>query len=268
MNYYTKLLSLYHTGIKLAELQRRFFSFLLLFGFYCMGYGQNSSSTSGKAEIYRAKLSPASIIKDSSGKIFPEDVWKKLLMTGYYSIKPENPGKENSDYIIIRLTEEERVKRISSARPKQSKSDFKAGEKPENFSAKDINGVKYKLNDLAGKVVVLNFWFINCSPCRAEILELNKLVKEYHDSANVVFLAIALDDKADIKEFMAKEPFNYNIIAGGKSVADQYRISAYPTHAVIDKEGKVCFHTQGSSAGTIYWLRKSIDEAITPPFAK
>ncbi len=204
------------------------------------------------------------IVKDSAGKIYPEEIWRKLLLTGYYSIKPENPGKGNSNFILVRLTDAERERKLSAVKPKESKSDFVNGEQPAGFSTSDIAGDKYKLKDLKGKVVVLNFWFINCTPCRAEIPELNKLVQDYSDSSNIIFLAIALDSKSDLKGFLKKEPFNYKIIDNGQDIANQYNIAAYPTHVIINKEGKVYFHTQGGGASTVFWLRKSVGELMRP----
>lgn len=52
---------------------------------------------------------------------------KKHLMTGYYSPNPENPNKESTNYIIKRLTEEERLKNCPVANPAVSKSIFKDG---------------------------------------------------------------------------------------------------------------------------------------------
>ncbi len=210
----------------------------------------------------KAVLTDKSIVKDSSGSVYSADIWRKLLLTGYYIIKAENPGNAGSDFILIRLSEEEKQKRLSNApKPKESTS-FVTGKEVKSFSTTDINGKKYKLKDLRSKVVVLNFWFINCRPCRTEILELNKLVKEYKDSSDIVFLAIALDSRNDLRDFLRTNPFNYIIIDDGRAIAQQYDVTAYPTHAVIDQQGRAYFHTAGTGSSTIYWLGKSIKELM------
>ncbi len=210
----------------------------------------------------KSVLTDKSIVKDSSGSVYSAEIWRKLLLTGYYTIKAENPGKAGSDFILIRLTEEEKQKRESRApKPKESTS-FVTGKEVSSFSTTDINGKKYKLKDLKGKIVVLNFWFINCPPCRIEILELNKIVQTYKDSSGIVFLAIALDNRNDLKEFLKTNPFNYTIIDDGRFIAQQYDVKAYPTHAVIDQQGKAYFHTTGTGSHTMYWLKKSIEELM------
>jgi len=68
------------------------------------------------------------------------------------------------------------------------------------FSVTDIKGNTYTSEELKGKVVVLNFWFIGCAPCRIEIPGLNEMVKHY-DKEEVVFIAFALDGKEELKKF-------------------------------------------------------------------
>ncbi|MGK0324190.1 MAG: thiol-disulfide isomerase/thioredoxin, partial [Psychroserpens sp.] len=61
----------------------------------------------------------------------------------------------------------------------------------------DIEGNSHTLESLKGKVVVINFWFINCKPCVAEIPDLNKLKAKFNNK-DAVFVAIALDSKPSL----------------------------------------------------------------------
>src|SRR5262249_20333011 len=47
------------------------------------------------------------------------------------------------------------------------------------FNVTSLDGQKLDLSALKGKVVVLNFWFIDCPPCQAEMPSLNTLVSEF-----------------------------------------------------------------------------------------
>jgi len=139
---------------------------------------------------------------------------------------------------------------------------FITGRRISSFHARDLKGNEYQLKDLEGKIVVLNFWFIGCGPCRQEMPGLNKLADEYKDSSNIVFLAIALDPRKEVENFLSGFPFHYNIISDGRYITSMYRIYGYPTHAVLDRTGKVLFHTTGYGAGTVAWVRRMIEEGM------
>ncbi len=142
--------------------------------------------------------------------------------------------------------------------PRESKF-FKNDRKIKDFAFKDINGASYTLRELEGKVVVLNFWYIACGPCQREIPELNKLVEEYKDTSDIIFIAIALDEEEGILKFIDSKPFKYTLIPNGRRIAASLRVNRFPTHVVLNKEGYILFHTTGFFPGiTIPWLKKSI----------
>jgi thiol-disulfide isomerase/thioredoxin len=215
------------------------------------------------AQIVNIRLTDDSVVKDTSGKVLTLEERNAIMARGRYALRAEDPKSPTSAIVIRELSEYEIRKRAEIGMPKPPVSGFfVTGRKPYSFNAKDLEGNKYKLKDLEGKVVVLNFWFVNCGPCRVEIPELNKIVEEYKDSSNVVFLAVALDDEHEVRKLTERIPFNYRLIPGGRYITQGYGITTYPTHAVLDKEGKVLFHTSGYGPPTITWLKKTIGEAI------
>ena len=139
---------------------------------------------------------------------------------------------------------------------------FTKGEKISNFNTTDIEENKWKLKNLKGKVVVLNFWFLDCMPCRQEIPELNKLTEKFKDSVDVIFLSIAPDDKNDLVEFLKDHPFNYKIISD-KYMSNQYNIKTFPTNVIIDKQGQVQYHTTGYYGEAMFsQMQTAINEAL------
>ena len=102
-----------------------------------------------------------------------------------------------------------------------------------------LDGRRYDLNALTGKVVVINLWFIGCSPCRKEIPRLNELVKEFSGKP-VVFLAPSFDSAESLREFLKKAAFDYQVVPNAETVINnQFNASAFPTHIVIDQNGFV-----------------------------
>ena len=112
------------------------------------------------------------------------------------------------------------------------------------LEASDINGKNVALSKLRGKVVVLNFWFTSCPPCKAEIPVLNTLVNRYK-GRDVIFLSVTFDDSKDVKTFLKSHPFLYKAIPGADKICNDFKIVAYPTHFVIDKKGYVRFMKLG-----------------------
>ena len=114
-----------------------------------------------------------------------------------------------------------------------------------SFNVKTINGTEYSSESLRGKVIIMNFWFTGCGPCRQEFPYLNELTEMYSDK-DVVFLGFALDDNIELlNKFLAKYEFHYEIIADAADIASLFGISMYPSSLVIDKKGQVATRFNG-----------------------
>lgn len=112
------------------------------------------------------------------------------------------------------------------------------------------------------KVVVLNFWFTTCPPCKAEIPKLNALRKQYTDNDDIEFIAIATDDKNRIERFLKQHPINYDIVEEGRYIASKFDITAYPTNIIIDKKGIIQFYEIGYKSGIKTMMTNKIDELL------
>lgn len=222
--------------------------------------------TNAQTTTTTPQLDDKATVKDATGNIVPAIIWRAYYKTGDYSFKYD---KTDNSFLIYQMSAAEKAladKRkeavlANSARPRPSQA-FKDGEKFKGDKFTDINGVKYDLRELTGKVLVFNFWFINCPPCRQEIPELNQLYTKYKDNKDVVFLAVALDEKYDIKQFLKASPFLYNIVSDGRFYTQKYGVSSYPTHLVVGKDGLVKFHTMGLASNTVYWVEKTVKEQL------
>ncbi|MBN1273521.1 MAG: redoxin domain-containing protein [Candidatus Aminicenantes bacterium] len=133
----------------------------------------------------------------------------------------------------------------------------KAKEPAPDFEVTSLDGQKLHLADLKGKVVVLNFWFIGCAPCRVEIPGLNKLTEEFKDE-KVVFIAFAMDPAEALEKYLKDHPFTYKIIPDASKTASIYKVEAFPTHVIIDKQGKIAYRLVGGSPDRHEQLRPLI----------
>ena len=130
-----------------------------------------------------------------------------------------------------------------------------------DFDVKTLEGESLKLSGLKGKVVVLNFWFIGCAPCRVEMPGLNTLTEEFSDQ-DVVFIAFALDGAKALQEFLKVEEFRYRIIPNSRNIASLYGVKVYPTHIIINKKGEIEFMLTGGSKDRHEQLRPLIKNLL------
>jgi len=118
------------------------------------------------------------------------------------------------------------------------------------FSTIDLDAKEVSLKKYSGKVIVMNFWFVECKPCVQEIPELNEIVSEFKDE-EVIFLGFATNKKSRINRFLKKNNFDYQIIPESADVAKDYKVMGYPTHIIINKETKIVYSTSGLGPTTI-----------------
>lgn len=232
----------------------KYFFLILLYASFC---------TSMFAQAPRFKVTEKTIVKDPDGLVYPYNVWRYLVMQGDYEIKPIDTLNKKTDFLLFKLTEQQKSQRLEQmAKPAESDF-FRTGKAFGGFKAEDIENNKINLKEEQGKIIVLNFWFINCPPCRMEIPALNDLVESYKGDHRVKFIGIALDRKYELQEFLKTVPFKYTIVENGRYFAERYGIRSFPTHVIINQEGKVYFHTTGLAFNTLYWLKKSITELLS-----
>lgn len=121
-----------------------------------------------------------------------------------------------------------------------------------DFELGDTEGGTWRLSELAGKVVVLNYWATWCGPCIAEMPYYQGLVDEYSDATDVVFLAISTDsDPSVVAPFIDQSGYTFPVLFDQESAAD-FRISGVPASFLIGKDGLIKYRTTGFPGPQLY----------------
>jgi thiol-disulfide isomerase/thioredoxin len=118
------------------------------------------------------------------------------------------------------------------------------------FRGTTLDGKPVDSAQLRGKIVVANFWYTGCLPCKAEIPDLNRLVKKFQGRA-VVFLAFDINDDEDegtLRRFLKEYPFDYAIVPHASKIAAQFGMQVFPAHVVVNREGKIESKLQGGGS--------------------
>lgn len=116
---------------------------------------------------------------------------------------------------------------------------------PVDFDGTTDTGLMVSSEDYAGQVLVVNFWYGNCAPCRAEAPDLQELFIKHQDSG-VSFLGVNIYDQPDhALAFARKWKVTYPSVIDANdgevrlAFAGTVAPSAVPTTLVLDKEGRV-----------------------------
>jgi thiol-disulfide isomerase/thioredoxin len=122
---------------------------------------------------------------------------------------------------------------------------------PVSFSGPLDVGEAFDSRDYAGQVMVVNFWYAGCPPCRLEAADLEAVYQEFR-SDDVVFIGVNILDQAPTaltfsKEFGVTYPSIMDVSDGLVRLAFSGSISpnAVPTTLVLDKEARVAGRISG-----------------------
>lgn len=115
-----------------------------------------------------------------------------------------------------------------------------------DFSLTDTDGKSYRLSSLLKekKLVILDFWFVNCQPCRSEFPYFEELTKKYGDS--VTLLAVnPIDSVNSIQSLRNQLNNNPNTAISFPMLKDTcnlylgFDVMAYPTTVFVDANGQI-----------------------------
>ncbi len=132
--------------------------------------------------------------------------------------------------------------------------------------------------DLAGKVVMIDFWATWCGPCMMELPEVQKVIEQYaKDKKDVVIVALSQDDEpkelGEVRKLVEKTLENKQLKLTGTpvgligldpshSVGDAFQVNAYPTVVLIDAKGVIQAAHVGIPGGEVETVAKTLTDDI------
>lgn len=108
-----------------------------------------------------------------------------------------------------------------------------------DFTLMDMNGRKYTLSALRGKIVLVNFWATWCPPCRKEMKDLDAIYTRYKVRGLVV-VSITSEGPEPVMSFLSSVRYRPPVLIDedGK-VAKQFHVIGLPRTFVFDRQGKL-----------------------------
>jgi peroxiredoxin len=155
----------------------------------------------------------------------------------------------------IKQCDEYRKSRVEAA---QHWAKFAGLPAPE-WKVADLDGIEHSLQQYRGKVVVLDFWFRQCSFCIRAMPQVGLTAATFRqENAPVSFFGVSIDKvEADAKFVADTMKLTYPVLRS-EALAEQLGVASYPTLLVIAPDGKV----QGIFVGHNLALREELTTCI------
>jgi len=130
---------------------------------------------------------------------------------------------------LIFLPEEKKYKEVAST-----------GKPAPQFELEDSNGNLWRLSDLKGKVVFINFWATWCSTCKAEMPYKERLYEKMQGRPFQMLGVLFRDDPRNLGAYFARQKVSPpTLISPDNEMAKLYGITGVPETFIIDKKGIV-----------------------------
>lgn len=126
-----------------------------------------------------------------------------------------------------------------------------------------LDGRETSLEQLRGKVVLINFWAAWCPYCRHEMPDMERFYRD-HRAQGFEILALSQDDAPEpVRQFMAKESYHFPVAMAEVGHAAAFGgVSRLPTSFLIDKQGRI----RKKISGQVHYAR--LEELVMPLLAE
>ncbi|MGA8940773.1 MAG: redoxin domain-containing protein [Acidobacteriaceae bacterium] len=130
------------------------------------------------------------------------------------------------------------------------------------FEVTALDGSKFNLDAMDGRVVLVDFWATWCGPCNEELPELKRIAKKFAGQP-LVMISVSLDkDGTAWKEFVQKHDMTWvQYRDADHKLADEFGVSEIPHYFTIDSDGVLTSEMMGSGSDVDGKLKKLIAKA-------
>lgn len=116
-----------------------------------------------------------------------------------------------------------------------------------NFSLRSLDGKRWRLHDLRGKLVLLHFYGTWCAPCESEMPHLVRLRQTY-SSDELVMIGVAMNEPKGaraVREWTQRFGITYPQALATPQIVAAYWVQGVPITYLIDREGRIRYRLEG-----------------------
>jgi thiol-disulfide isomerase/thioredoxin len=130
------------------------------------------------------------------------------------------------------------------------------------FEVTSLDGARFNLDAMGGRVVLIDFWATWCGPCNEELPEMKKIVKEFAGQPFVMISVSSDKDEAVWKEFIQKHEMTWvQYRDDDHKLSDAFGVTSIPHYFTIDSDGVLTSEMMGSGSDVEGKLKKLIAKA-------
>jgi len=130
------------------------------------------------------------------------------------------------------------------------------------FTVTALDGSKFTLDEMGGRVVLIDFWATWCGPCNEELPHMKKIAKEFAGQP-LVIISVSWDrDETAWKNFIAKNEMTWvQYRDADHALTERFGISAIPHYFTIDSDGVLTSEMLGGGSDVEGKLKKLVAKA-------
>jgi DsbE subfamily thiol:disulfide oxidoreductase len=126
---------------------------------------------------------------------------------------------------------------IFLSKGEQQKKKATVGLEAPLFELKDLEGRLWRLSDLKGQVVVINFWASWCDTCKEEKPYLIDLLNRLKSDKLTYISILYNNDPSEALKYMNSQGYKFPVLIDDKGVAMDYGLTGVPETFIVNKKG-------------------------------
>ena len=194
-------------------------------------------------------------IKGQMGSLDPDSRFSQYSVWIDYQDASLNTEVAPETFALDVPTDTRRVSKLVF--PPQPEHSPRLGKPVGNFNFTTLNNAEITPETVAGKVVVLDFWYSKCPPCQAHTPLLDKVYQEFKENDQVLYYGVNVDlpkrglTNEQVQELFTSWGGSFTVLRDLKETSDfEMGIRRYPHMVVLGPSGRVLFDEPGEHKET------------------
>jgi thiol-disulfide isomerase/thioredoxin len=130
------------------------------------------------------------------------------------------------------------------------------------FTVTALDGSRFNLDEMGGRIVLIDFWATWCGPCKEELPHMKKIAQEFANEPLVIISVSWDSDETKWKDFIQKNGMTWaQYRDSDHALSNAFGINAIPHYFTIDADGVLTAEMLGEGSDVEGKLKKLIAKA-------